>query len=175
MKTNLFLARALVLGCLGLGLAAQGSTTADFRVLPYQMNPALDGIQLTWFTVTNTPGAVAVTGPGLAAPLTLPSTPALAPALDYQIAGELNATGAFPFATTAVFEAPAVNIKETAERLRRGYFLRWVLAPTRLDPETKMPKYADAEGMTQLTDILDGKGTEQFDAVRQYLRTLEAK
>jgi hypothetical protein len=35
-----------------------------------------------------------------------------------------------------------------------------------------MPKYADAEGMTQLTDILDGKGTEQFDAVRQYLRTL---
>jgi mono/diheme cytochrome c family protein len=76
---------------------------------------------------------------------------------------------------TAVFEAPAINFKETAERLRRGYFLRWALAPTRLDPETKMPKYADAEGMTQLTDILDGKGTEQFDAVRQYLRTLEAK
>ena len=76
---------------------------------------------------------------------------------------------------TAVFEAPAINFKETAERLRRGYFLRWVLAPTRLDPETKMPKYADAEGMTQLTDILDGKGAEQFDAVRQYLRTLEAK
>ncbi|NBV55098.1 MAG: hypothetical protein EBR70_00645 [Verrucomicrobia bacterium] len=76
---------------------------------------------------------------------------------------------------TAVFEAPAINFKETAERLRRGYFLRWVLAPTRLDPETKMPKYADAEGMTQLTDILDGKGTEQFDAVRQYLRTLESK
>ena len=76
---------------------------------------------------------------------------------------------------TAVFEAPAINFKETAERLRRGYFLRWVLAPTRLDPETKMPKYADAEGMTQLTDIFDGKGTEQFDAVRQYLRTLEAK
>ena len=76
---------------------------------------------------------------------------------------------------TAVFEAPAINFKESAERLRRGYFLRWVLAPTRLDPETKMPKYADAEGMTQLTDILDGKGTEQFDAVRQYLRTLEAK
>ncbi|NBX34797.1 hypothetical protein EBR16_05485, partial [bacterium] len=62
-----------------------------------------------------------------------------------------------------------------AERLRRGYFLRWALAPVRLDPETKMPKYADAEGMTQLTDILDGKGAEQFEAVRQYLRTLEGK
>lgn len=78
-------------------------------------------------------------------------------------------------AATAVFEAPAINFKESAERLRRGYFLRWVLAPTRLDPETKMPKYADAEGMTQLTDILDGKGTEQFEAVRQYLRTLGDK
>jgi len=76
---------------------------------------------------------------------------------------------------TAVFEAPAINFKQTAERLRRGYFLRWALAPVRLDPETKMPKYADAEGMTQLTDILDGKGAEQFEAVRQYLRTLEGK
>jgi len=76
---------------------------------------------------------------------------------------------------TAVFEAPAINFKQTAERLRRGYFLRWALAPVRLDPETKMPKYADAEGMTQLTDILDGKGPEQFEAVRQYLRTLDGK
>ena len=118
MKTNLFLARALVLGCLGLGLAAQGSTTADFRVLPYQMNPALDGIQLTWFTVTNAPGAVAITGPGLAAPLTLASTPVLVPVLDYQIAGELNATGAFPFATTAVFEAPGVPARNWRHRVQ---------------------------------------------------------
>lgn len=76
---------------------------------------------------------------------------------------------------TAVFEAPAINFKQTAERLRRGYFLRWALAPVRIDPETKMPKYADAEGMTQLTDTLDGKGIEQFEAIRQYLRTLEGK
>jgi len=76
-------------------------------------------------------------------------------------------------AATAVFEAPAINFKQTAERLRRGYFLRWTLAPTRLDPETKMPKYADPEGMTQLTDILDGKGPEQFDAIREYFRTLK--
>ena len=76
-------------------------------------------------------------------------------------------------AATAVFEAPAINFKQTAERLRRGYFLRWALAPVRIDPETKMPKYADPEGMTQLTDILDGKGAEQFDAIREYLRTLK--
>lgn len=74
---------------------------------------------------------------------------------------------------TAVFEAPAVNFKQSAERLRKGYFHRWVLAPTRIDPDTKMPKYADPEGVTQLTDPYDGKGPEQFEAIRQYLQTLK--
>lgn len=76
-------------------------------------------------------------------------------------------------AATAVFEAPAINFAESVDRLRKGYYHRWVLAPTRIDPETKMPKYADPEGMTQLTDILDGKGPEQFEAIRQYLRSLK--
>jgi len=102
----------------GLGDAVRAQALADFRVLPYQMNPALDGIQLTWFTVTNTPGIVAITGPGLAAPLTLASTPLLVPVLDYQIAGELNATGAFPFATTAVFEAPGVPARNWRHRVQ---------------------------------------------------------
>ncbi|MEI6248160.1 MAG: cytochrome c [Verrucomicrobiota bacterium] len=76
-------------------------------------------------------------------------------------------------AATAVFEAPAINFVQSIERLRKGYFARWVMAPTRIDPETKMPKYADPEGMTQLTDPLDGKGAEQFDAIREYLRTVK--
>jgi 3',5'-cyclic AMP phosphodiesterase CpdA len=118
MKTPSILARAFVLGCLGLGLAAQGPTTADFRVLPYQMNPALDGIQLTWFTVQDAPGAVTVTGPGLASPLVLNSAPTLVPVLDYQIAGELNATGAFPFATTAIFASPGVPARNWRHRVQ---------------------------------------------------------
>jgi len=76
-------------------------------------------------------------------------------------------------AATAVFEAPAVNFVQSVERLRKGYFARWVMAPTRIDPETKMPKYADPEGLTQLSDPLDGKGAEQFDAIREYLRTVK--
>ena len=76
-------------------------------------------------------------------------------------------------AATAVFEAPAINFVESNLRLRKGYFARWVMAPTRIDPETKMPKYADPEGMTQLTDPLDGKGAEQFEAIREYLRTVK--
>ena len=74
---------------------------------------------------------------------------------------------------TAVFEAPAINFAQSAERLRKGYFHRWVLAPTRIDPDTKMPKYADPEGVTQLSDPYEGKGPAQFEAIRQYIRTVK--
>ena len=74
---------------------------------------------------------------------------------------------------TAVFEAPAINFAQTAERLRKGYFHRWVLAPTRIDPDTKMPKYADPEGVTQLSDPYEGKGPVQFEAIREYIRTVK--
>jgi len=76
-------------------------------------------------------------------------------------------------AATAVFEAPAINFAQSAERLRKGYFHRWTLAPTRIDPDTKMPKYADPEGVTQLTDPYDGKGPAQFEAIREYIRTIK--
>ncbi len=74
---------------------------------------------------------------------------------------------------TAVFEAPAINFAQTAERLRKGYFHRWVLAPTRIDPDTKMPKYADPEGVTQLSDPYEGKGPTQFEAIRQYIKSVK--
>jgi hypothetical protein len=76
-------------------------------------------------------------------------------------------------AATAVFEAPAINFAESAARLRKGYFHRWVLAPSRIDPDTKMPKYADPEGMTQLSEPYDGRGPDQFEAIRQYLKSLK--
>ncbi|MCU0862224.1 MAG: metallophosphoesterase family protein [Planctomycetes bacterium] len=113
--------RRLALLAIGITTAfttqLRAQSTADFRVLPYQLNPATDGIQLTWFTTANTPGLLTVTGPGLAAPLTLPSTPVLEPVLDYQIAAELTAGGEFPFATTAVFEAPGVPARNWRHRV----------------------------------------------------------
>jgi len=74
---------------------------------------------------------------------------------------------------TAVFEAPAINFAQSAERLRKDYFHRWALAPTRIDPDTKMPKYADPEGVTQLSDPYEGKGPAQFEAIWQYIRTVK--
>jgi hypothetical protein len=75
-------------------------------------------------------------------------------------------------AATAVFEAPGPNLAWAPQRLRREYFLRWALAPTRIDPDTKMPKFADEEGKTPLTDFFQGQAREQFDAIWQYLRTV---
>jgi hypothetical protein len=77
----------------------------DFRVLPYQQQPALDGMLFTWFTVSETPEQISITGPGLSVPLAIASVPVLVPVLDYQAPAELSAGGAFPFATTAIFSA----------------------------------------------------------------------
>ena len=116
----------------------------------------------------------------------LPQTEAADPAADAEklANGEklIGADGGFNCITchavgeteaTAVFEAPAINFAQSAERLRKGYYHRWVLAPTRIDPDTKMPKYADPEGVTQLSEPYEGKGPAQFDAIWQYIRTVK--
>ncbi len=78
-------------------------------------------------------------------------------------------------AATAVFEAPGTNLGYASERLRKGYYQRWLLAPLRIDAETKMPKFSEGGVTTQLTDVLGGKASEQFEAIWQYLRSLNAR
>jgi hypothetical protein len=73
---------------------------------------------------------------------------------------------------TAVFEAPGVNFGNTIERVRKGFFHRWTLAPLRIDADTKMPKFSEDGVTTQLTDVLGGKAADQFEAIWQYLRSL---
>jgi len=73
---------------------------------------------------------------------------------------------------TAVFEAPGPNFALTHERLRKEYYHRWVMHPLRVDPDTKMPRFADDDGKTPLTDFFEGDARTQFDAIWQYLRTL---
>jgi mono/diheme cytochrome c family protein len=74
---------------------------------------------------------------------------------------------------TAVFEAPGINLAYTTERIRKSYFQRWLLAPLRIDADTKMPKFSEDGVSTQISDVLDGKADKQFDAIRQYLRTVK--
>jgi mono/diheme cytochrome c family protein len=69
---------------------------------------------------------------------------------------------------TKVFEAPAPNFKLSRARLRKEYYDRWVREPLRLEPGTKMPQFIK-DGRTQLTEILDGDGVKQADALWNYL------
>ena len=62
-----------------------------------------------------------------------------------------------------VFEVQGINFSLAAERLREGYFHRWMSNPLRIDPSSRMPKYSDDQGKTGFVDVLNG------DARRQYL------
>jgi mono/diheme cytochrome c family protein len=74
---------------------------------------------------------------------------------------------------TAVFEAPGPNLIRVRGRLREGYYTRWLLHPLRVDPETKMPRFATDDGKTPLTDVLDGDARAQVDAIWQFLHTVK--
>ena len=73
-----------------------------------------------------------------------------------------------PKGATKVFEAPAPNFKLSRARLRKEYYDRWVREPLRLEPGTKMPQFIK-DGRTQLTEILDGDGVKQADALWNFL------
>jgi mono/diheme cytochrome c family protein len=76
--------------------------------------------------------------------------------------------GIGPKGATKVFEAPAPNFKMARARLRKSYYDRWVREPLRLEPGTKMPQFIK-DGRTQLTEILDGDGVKQADALWNFL------
>jgi cytochrome c2 len=74
---------------------------------------------------------------------------------------------------TQVFEVQGVNFALSAARLRPDYFKRWMRNPQRIDPSSKMPRYADAQGKTAFAQILGGDADRQFDAMWAWLQTLE--
>jgi mono/diheme cytochrome c family protein len=65
---------------------------------------------------------------------------------------------------TAAFEVGAVNFKLIRERLREGYFYRWMDHPAAVIPGNKMPKYAEGN-QSQRGDILDGDASKQYQAI----------
>ena len=60
------------------------SASAEFRVLPYQQQPAEDGVLFTWFTENDVQGQLVVSGGDLTTPLTFYSAPELAELLTYR-------------------------------------------------------------------------------------------
>jgi glucose/arabinose dehydrogenase/mono/diheme cytochrome c family protein len=73
----------------------------------------------------------------------------------------------------AAFEAPGINLKTSAERLRHDYYYRWMMDPKRIDQQTKMPRFSVDKEKTGFAHILDGDATAQFNAIWEYLKGLE--
>lgn len=71
---------------------------------------------------------------------------------------------------TAAFEVGAVNFALTPDRIREGYYYRWMDNPQETIPGTKMPKYADGN-QSQRIDVLGGKADAQYEAIWHWLHS----
>ncbi|MCA8952957.1 MAG: c-type cytochrome [Planctomycetes bacterium] len=68
-----------------------------------------------------------------------------------------------------VFEREGIELYTARQRLRHEYYSRWLLDPPRIDPESRMPKFANSKGQTAFTEILGGDAEKQFEAIWQFL------
>ena len=80
-----------------------------------------------------------------------------------------------PIPETSRFEFGALNLKYAYERLRREHYDRWMYDPLRIDKTTKMPRYANEQGVTPFSEYLNGDAVWQFTAIWEYLLQLGAK
>jgi len=64
------------------------------------------------------------------------------------------------------FESQAINFKLVKDRVRHDFYARWVMDPGRVEPGTKMPKFADLD-----FKVLSAPADEQFNAIWHYLLT----
>ncbi|MDP7011211.1 MAG: c-type cytochrome [Verrucomicrobiota bacterium] len=112
-----------------------------------------------------------------------PKTPAEKTAIDLQMVEEgrklVGVDGGFSCVAChgvknrdplQVFEAQGVNFSRVGARLQPDYYLRWMLDPLRVDPQTRMPDYFDEDARSVLVDVLEGDAKKQIEAIRQYLR-----
>jgi len=69
----------------------------------------------------------------------------------------------------AAFEVQGIDFDLVHQRLRPEYFYRWMHNPTRVTPDTKMPRYVQEDGSSIRPDILEGDAQKQFQALWHYL------
>lgn len=68
-----------------------------------------------------------------------------------------------------VFERAGIELLTARQRLRHEYYTRWLADPPRIDPDSRMPKFANDKGKTAFTDVLGGDAAAQFEAIWQFL------
>ncbi len=85
----------------------------------------------------------------------------------------ISCHGVGPQAALAGRDTATVNFAVVAERLRWSYYWRYVQDPQRVMPGTMMPRFIDEDGKTALRGVLDGNPRRQFEAVWNYLQSLD--
>ena len=70
-----------------------------------------------------------------------------------------------------MFETEGINFHGIHERLRYEYYVRWMANPSLIDADSRMPKYGNEKGRTQLVEVLDGNADAQFEAIWKYLQS----
>lgn len=70
--------------------------------------------------------------------------------------------------------AQGIGFSFVAQRLRPEFYYRWMIDPTRIDPQTAMPRFSLDGVSTKLSDVLNGDAREQYEAVWLYLQTISA-
>jgi cytochrome c553 len=93
-----------------------------------------------------------------------------------RIEGGFGCVSCHGVGTQAALAGPdtaTINFAFVADRLRPEYFRRYVRDPQRFRPGTMMPSFIAEDGSTPIKGVLDGNATEQFDAIWQYLLSLE--
>lgn len=120
-------------------LAAPASAVpANFRVLPYLQQPGSDSMQLTWFTPADQGGTLTVTGPGLAAPLVIGTTPTNQPQTAYTAAEiaqgySLFAGGNWKHSAPVTGLNPNSTYRYTVDQGGQTYSSTFKTAPTSTD------------------------------------------
>ena len=74
---------------------------------------------------------------------------------------------------TGAFEERGLDFVRVKERVRYTYYRRWLLEPRRLDPSTRMPTLSPDGRTTTLTTEFGGDAQKQFDAIWQFILSLE--
>lgn len=72
---------------------------------------------------------------------------------------------------TAAFEVMGTNFSIVSDRLREGFYHRWMDNPQSVTPGSKMPRYSE-NNQSQRADILDGDAAKQFEAIWHYLHSV---
>ncbi|MGJ8695948.1 MAG: hypothetical protein ACSHYF_06490 [Verrucomicrobiaceae bacterium] len=75
----------------------------------------------------------------------------------------------------AAFEVQGINFALSHHRLRPGYFHQWMQNPTRMVPDTKMPKYTNDDGSAFKPELLGGDSAKQFEAIRAFIQSASSK